>query len=515
MSLRSEPIVSWGIYARESTEGQLEGVVFNSMESQKTFLEKWVSRENGRVYDVYEDIESGTSLHGRDGLARLIHDAQQGKIQAAVAYDLDRWARNVHDYGTIKNALKAAGVRFVTANLKFDNTAIGRMMETQMAVIAEFVSCQIGDKVKTKRAEMAARGMWLGGAMPFGYKNESGKPIVVEAEATTVRLIFDLFARERSAAVVRHQLRARGVKNRSGSDWNNTNIAHILQNRFYIGELRNAGKFYRGPQVPIIAAELFDAVQAMQPVKRRAVSKMDRPYPLVDVLHCGHCGTRLSTHYVDRGSWKVPYYRCTQTFKKTWSACPIKQVNADKIEARVLDALEELSLAPELVQRAVEAANTTCSERETALKETEQALKGRVAALSTPIGNLVEVLKTGGAAALAAVSKELERLTGDKALAEHELREAQQQLYELRRGTIDAARSAEVIGDLRLLYEAARPDERRELIRLAIKRITYSGPTAPLDFEFFDGGAVYFPLPRSKLRTEWLRKRSRWRTFSG
>jgi hypothetical protein len=81
----------------------------------------------------------------------------------------------------------------------------------------------------------------------------------------------------------------------------------------------------------------------------------------------------------------------------------------------------------------------------------------------------------------------------------------QQHLYELRRGTIDASRTAEVIGDLRLLCEAARPDERRELIRLAIKRITCSGRTEPPVFEFFDGGAVYFPLPRSKLRTELLR----------
>jgi hypothetical protein len=212
-------------------------------------------------------------------------------------------------------------VKLESVSFQFGDSPEGELMEMQMAGFAQYFSRLVGRKVKTKRAEMAAQGMWLGGAMPFGYKNEGGKPVVVDTEATTVRLIFDLFARERSAAVVRHQLRARGVKNRSGSDWNNTNIAHILQNRFYIGELRNAGKAYSGPQVAIIAPELFDAVQAMQPVKRRAVSKMDRPYPLADVLHCGHCGTRLSTHYVDRGKWKVPYYRCTQTFRGRPEIC--------------------------------------------------------------------------------------------------------------------------------------------------------------------------------------------------
>jgi hypothetical protein len=125
--------------------------------------------------------------------------------------------------------------------------------------------------------------------------------------------------------------------------------------------------------------------------------------------------------------------------------------------------------------------------------------------VGAPIANLVEVLKTVGAAGLSEVSKELQRLTDQKALIEHELREVRQQLYELRRGTLDAGRSVEVIGELRLLYEAARPDERRELIRLAIKRITYSGPKEPVRFEFYDGGGVNLPPEGSKLSNEWLR----------
>src|SRR6188768_305814 len=136
--------------------------------------------------------------------------------------------------------------------------------------------------------------------------------------------------------------------------------------------------------------------------------------------------------YVDRGNRKVPYYRCTQTFKKTWSACPIKQVNADKIEAKVLEVLDELSLAPELVAKGVEAANSACGERQGALQEQEHALKARVAALSAPISNLVEVLKVSGLGALSEVTRELERLTADKVLVEHDLRETQQQLAELR-----------------------------------------------------------------------------------
>jgi hypothetical protein len=103
----------------------------------------------------------------------------------------------------------------------------------------------------------------------------------------------------------------------------------------------------------------------------------------------------------------VPYYRCTQTFKETWAACPIKQVNADKIEAKVLEVLDELGLAPELVAKAVEAANSACGERQASLQEQEGALKARVATLSAPISNLVEVLKVSGLGALSEVTREL------------------------------------------------------------------------------------------------------------
>ena len=102
-------------------------------------------------------------------------------------------------------------------------------------------------------------------------------------------------------------------------------------------------------------------------------------------------------------------------------------------------------------------------------------------------------------------TRKLERLTTDKALVEHELRETQQPLSELRRGHIAVARATEVIADLRLLYEAAKPEERRELMRVVIRRIVYRGTSEPRGCEFFDGGAVNLPREGSKLSNGWLR----------
>jgi site-specific DNA recombinase len=39
-------------------------------------------------------------------------------------------------------------------------------------------------------------------------------------------------------------------------------LAHILKNRFYIGEIVYRGEVHRGEHAPILDRELFDAVQA-------------------------------------------------------------------------------------------------------------------------------------------------------------------------------------------------------------------------------------------------------------
>jgi site-specific DNA recombinase len=39
-------------------------------------------------------------------------------------------------------------------------------------------------------------------------------------------------------------------------------LAHILKNRFYIGEIVYRGEVHKGEHVPILERTLFDAVQA-------------------------------------------------------------------------------------------------------------------------------------------------------------------------------------------------------------------------------------------------------------
>ena len=47
------------------------------------------------------------------------------------------------------------------------------------------------------------------------------------------------------------------------------------------------------------------------------------------------------------------YYRCTSTHHKSWQACPVKQVNADRLENYILENLERISLDKNYVENLV------------------------------------------------------------------------------------------------------------------------------------------------------------------
>lgn len=508
-SLTALPLLV-ALYVRESTDAQLDGVRFNSLDSQESYLRDWLQREfpGAEVYRVYSDVESGTSMRGRSGLEELLHDARRKQFQIAAAYDIDRWSRSTRDYVTIKAALADVGVRFISATLRIDDTPEGELMEGQMAGFAQYFSRLVGRKVRIKRKEMVRNGLFPGGSRAFGLGTEEGRLVPDPVEAPQVVAMFEMFVQERSIAIVRDRLRAMGYRNRQGKEWTTTSLAYLLRNRIYIGELTNGEDVHPGHHPGIVDKDLFDAAQAVLPTKRRAVSKMNRVYPLLGVLHCGHCGKQMTSHYVARTDRKRPYevayYRCTETFKRGWAACPIKQVNAQKIERDVEALLEELAAHPERVTESVEIANRTQDHRLGPLQEQATALHDRDRELDVQIGNLMDVLKASGVGKLAVVQEELERLSADQKLVRHEARQVRQQLGELRRAKVDPERAARVVSDLRLLYDAATADERRQLIQLVFQRIEYRGPGEPISVAFFDRDGVYLPPEGSRLSTAWL-----------
>ncbi len=58
---------------------------------------------------------------------------------------------------------------------------------------AQFEREVTGERIRDKIAASKKKGIWVGGVVPMGYRVEDRKLLVEEAEAATVRLIFERY----------------------------------------------------------------------------------------------------------------------------------------------------------------------------------------------------------------------------------------------------------------------------------------------------------------------------------
>jgi site-specific DNA recombinase len=115
-------------------------------------------------------------------------------------------------------------------------------------------------------------GLWVGGPVPLGYRCVDKKLEIVPEEAEAVRTIFTLYLDLGSMSALLAELDRRGIRTKVNGrrDGRRTGgirfgvgpLAHLLKNRFYIGEVTYRGEVYRGEHEPILGRDLFEAVQA-------------------------------------------------------------------------------------------------------------------------------------------------------------------------------------------------------------------------------------------------------------
>ena len=86
-------------------------------------------------------------------------------------------------------------------------------------------------------------------------------------------------------------------------------LAHLLRNRFYVGEVPFKGEVLKGEQPAIVDRELFDAVQAKlcQQLNNHRTTRMKSEALLAGRLFDDR-GNRMSPSHARKGGVKYRYY---------------------------------------------------------------------------------------------------------------------------------------------------------------------------------------------------------------
>jgi DNA invertase Pin-like site-specific DNA recombinase len=264
------------IYTRKSTEEGLDQT-FNSLDAQREACEAYVLSQAGEGWSAlsaqYDDGGFSGGTMERPALVRLLADIDAGRIDIVVVYKIDRLTRSLADFARIVERLEKHNVSFVSVTQAFNTTSsMGRLTLNVLLSFAQFEREVTAERIRDKFAASRKRGMFMGGTPPLGYDAKDRQLVINPEEAETVRFIFARHLELGSVALVRNALDAEGIRTKvrntthgkvmGGGSWYIGPLRHILRNRVYVGDVVHKGTVYPGLQQPIIAYDLFDAVQA-------------------------------------------------------------------------------------------------------------------------------------------------------------------------------------------------------------------------------------------------------------
>lgn len=345
------------VYTRKSSEEGLDQE-FNSLDAQREACEAYVLSQAGEGWTTlkarYDDggISGGTME--RPGLKRLLSDIKTNKIDVVVVYKVDRLTRSLTDFAKIVEVFDANAVSFVSVTQAFNTTtSMGRLTLNMLLSFAQFEREVTGERIRDKIAASKKKGIWMGGFIPLGYDAKNRELVINEAEAETVRTIFDLYlehgtVRAVKAAADRAELKTKCREAENGNisggiAMSRGYIYKLLSNPVYVGRIAHKGEVYDGQHAAIIDQATWDQVQAKlhegrQNRKHRPDAK--EPALLAGLLFDEDHAPLTPSHAVKNGK-RYRYYISQRLIAESGDTDEGVRLPAYELERRIIDGLTE------------------------------------------------------------------------------------------------------------------------------------------------------------------------------
>jgi DNA invertase Pin-like site-specific DNA recombinase len=357
MSTRTSKPVRCAIYTRVSTDQGLEQD-FNSLDAQYDASQAYIRSQAHAGWTLlrgkYDDGGFSGGNTDRPALQRLLQDVRAGKVDVIVVYKVDRLTRSLADFAKLVELFDRHGVSFVSVTQQFNTTtSMGRLTLNVLLSFAQFEREVTSERIRDKIAASKRKGLWVGGMAPLGYDTKDRKITVNDAEAERVRTIFRSYLRLGSLNRLMADLRRQGVltkarmlksgKTVGGIPFTRGPLAHLLRNRFYVGEVIFKGETLPGEQTAIVDRDLFDAVQAKlnEQVQGHKATRMKSETLLAGRIFDDR-GNRMSPTHARKNGIKYRYYISAALVQgKADQAGAVSRISANDIEAIISDALRK------------------------------------------------------------------------------------------------------------------------------------------------------------------------------
>lgn len=296
---------------------------------------------------------------------------------------LHRRATELEEFVTVAEA-HSLQVQTVSAGPVDLSSASGRMVARMLGTVAQHEVDHARERMKRKKADMAARGEYRGGMRPYGYEKDG--VTVREREASVVREGTRALLAGRSLAAIARDFNSRSLVTSTGKPWTYSRLRDVLVRP------RNAGLLSRG--IPgrneeIIGKAVWPAIvpeeewraaySVLNDPSRRKQDGNDTRWLGSGLYRCSKCGGAMRPAPYGgtaRSVTRTPkyLYRCTEAAHLTVTAeytdDYVRGVVAELVrDPRVMAAMHpsDAHLATEREQRTVLAARLSAFESDYAL----------------------------------------------------------------------------------------------------------------------------------------------------
>ena len=349
--------VCCAIYTRVSTDQGLEQD-FNSLDAQYDASQAYIRSQAHAGWTLarskYDDGGFSGGNTDRPALQQLLDDVRVGTIDVIVVYKVDRLTRSLADFAKLVELFDHHGVSFVSVTQQFNTTtSMGRLTLNVLLSFAQFEREVTSERIRDKIAASKRKGLWVGGMAPLGYDTKDRRITVNETEADRVRTIFRNYLKLCSLNLLMADLRKRGIITKvrilktgetiGGIPFTRGPLAHLLRNRFYIGEVAFKGEVLVGEQPAIVDRRLFEAVQAKltEQINNHKAARTKSEALLLGRIYDDR-GHRMTPSHARRRGIKYRYYISSALLQgRPKQAGAVNRIPADEIEALVTKAVRD------------------------------------------------------------------------------------------------------------------------------------------------------------------------------
>ena len=256
------PLTSAAAYVRMSTEHQQY-----STSNQMDVIREYAKRRGMQITKDYSDAgKSGLNIEGREALAQMIQDVQDGKINCSsiLVYDVSRWGRfqDADESAYYEYICRRAGVavHYCAEQFENDGSPVSTIVKGVKRAMAGEYSRELSSKVFQGACRLIQLGYKQGGTAGFGLRrmliDQSGerkamlkigeqksiqtdRVVLVrgpDEEVKIVRWIYQTFIDDgKNESEIAKSLNAQGVVTDFGRAWNRATVHQVLTNEKYIG----------------------------------------------------------------------------------------------------------------------------------------------------------------------------------------------------------------------------------------------------------------------------------------